>query len=117
MTNPPRRMLLCRPRGGLADMLSQIERCCRYAERTNRIVIVDAKFGAESYGDEFDRYFLSRQTRLILGARDLHPVFDRASTFPAYLQGRVSSYDSHFDDAKKAYVERETRQPITFDFA
>jgi len=98
-------------------MLSQIERCCRYAERTNRAVIVDTKFGADSYGDAFDRYFVSRQTHLILSAKDLHPLFDRASTFPTCLQGRVSSYDSYLDDAQKEYVERETRQPLTFDFA
>ena len=29
----------------------------------------------------------------------------------------MSSYDSHFDDAKKVYVEQETRQLLTFDFA
>ena len=110
-------MLLCRPRGGLNDMLSQIERCCRYAEKTYRAVIVDTRFGADGYGDEFDRYFVSRQTQLILSARDLYPVFDRATTFPACLQGRVSSYESHFDDVKKVYVEQETRQPLTFDFA
>jgi hypothetical protein len=109
-------MLLCRPRGGLNDMLSQIERCCRYAENTNRAVIVDTKYGPDSYGDEFDRYFQSRQRHLILGAGNLYPVFDRSSTFPACLQGRVSSYDSVFDAARLAYVERETQQPITFDF-
>lgn len=97
-------------------MLSQIERCCRYAERTYRAVIVDTKFGTDSYGDEFDRYFMSRQTHLILNAGDLYPVFDRASTFPTFVQGRVSSYESHLDVEKK-YVERETQQPLTFDFA
>lgn len=110
-------MLLCRPRGGFNDMVSQIERCCRYAENTNRTVIVDTKFGPDSFGDEFDRYFMSRQKHLILSARDLYPVFDRASTFPICLQGRVSSYESVFDDSRKEYVERETQQPLTFDFS
>ena len=109
-------MLLCRPRGGLADILSQIEGCCRYAERTNRVVIVDTNFGADSFADEFDRYFMSRQTRLILSARNFHQVFDRVSTFPACLQGRVSSYNWNYEGAQRGFVERETRQRLTFDF-
>lgn len=110
-------MLLCRPRGGFTDMISQIERCCRYAEKTDRTVIVDTKFGADSYGDEFDRYFVSRQRRLILSARDLHPVFDRVSTFPTSLQGRVSSYRPGFDEITRGFVEKVTLEPLTFDFA
>lgn len=109
-------MLLCRPRGGLTDMISQIERCCRYAERTDRTVIIDTKFGTDSYGDEFDRYFVSRQGRLILSARDLHPVFDRVSTFPVSLQGRVSSYNAGFDENTREFVEKVTHEPLTFDF-
>jgi len=110
-------MLLCRPRGGFTDMVSQIERCCRYAERSSRTIIVDTKFGPDSYGDEFDRYFLSRQSRLILSARDLNSQFDSASTFPVCLQGRVSSYEPHYDDDRKEFVDRETQQPLTFNFA
>jgi hypothetical protein len=116
VTNISKRILLCRPRGGLTDILSQIEKCCRYAERTNRAVIVDTKFGADSFGDGFDRYFVSRQTQLFLKAGDFHPVFDSASTFPPCLQGRVSSYNSDYDGAERMFVERETRQPLTFDF-
>lgn len=112
-----RRMLLCRPRGGLNDMLSQIERCCRYAEMTDRSVIVDTKFGSDSYGDEFDRYFISRQTRLSLSASELRSAFDRAEVFPAGLKGRVSSYESHLDATRRQYVDSQTGEPLTFDFA
>ncbi len=109
--------MLCRPRGGLTDILSQIEKSCRYAERTNRAVIVDTKFGADSFADEFGRYFVSRQTHLILNAVDLYPLFDRATTFPECLQGRVSSYEWDYDNVNLVFLERETRQPLTFDFA
>jgi hypothetical protein len=110
-------MLLCRPRGGLNDMLSQIERCCRYAEMTDRSVIVDTKFGSDSYGDEFDRYFISRQTRLSLSASELRSALDRAEVFPAGLKGRVSSYESHLDATRKQHVDSQTGEPLTFDFA
>lgn len=110
-------MLLCRPRGGFTDMVSQIERCCRYAEKSSRTIIVDTKYGPENYGDEFDRYFLSRQSRLILSARDLNSRFERASTFPVFLQGRVSSYETRYNRERNEFVDRATRQPLTFDFA
>jgi hypothetical protein len=35
------RLLVCRPQGGLKDMLCQIEQCCRYAERFDRTVLVE----------------------------------------------------------------------------
>jgi hypothetical protein len=113
-----RRLLLCRPQGGLNDMMSQIERCCRYAENTGRAVIVDTNFENETYGDEFDRYFASRQSRLHLDARDYYPLLDRASVYPGFLQGRVSSYRSVMpaggDDPMT--LERESGLPLTFDF-
>jgi hypothetical protein len=110
-------MLLCRPRGGLNDMLSQIERCCRYAEMTDRSVIVDTKFGRESFGDDFDRYFISRQSRLVLSASELRADLDRAEVFPTGLKGRVSSYDWYRDETSKLHVDRQTGEPLTFDFA
>jgi hypothetical protein len=98
-------------------MLSQIERCCRHAEMTDRSVIVDTKFGSDSYGDEFDRYFISRQTRLILSASELRSVLDHAEVYPACLKGRVSSYVSYLDVARQRHVESQTGELLTFDFA
>ena len=111
-----RRKLLCRPRGGLNDMVSQIERCCRYAELTNRAVIVDTDYGADSFGDDFDRYFISRQQHLILSAKGLDHELDCASTFPPSLARRMSSYKSSWDQRKDGFVERESGELLTFDF-
>lgn len=98
-------------------MLSQIERCCRYAEMTDRSVIVDTKFGLESYGDDFDRYFISRQSRLVLSASELRADLDRAEVFPTGLKGRIWSYDWYRDETSKLHVDRQTGEPLTFDFA
>jgi len=111
-----RRKLLCRPRGGLNDMLSQIERCCRYAELTNRAVIVDTEYGADGYGDEFDRYFISRQQHLILSAKGLDDALDCASTFPPSVARRMSSYKLSWDQQKDGFVEWESGELLTFDF-
>lgn len=108
--------MLCRPYGGFMDILSQIEKCCRYAETSDRTVIVDTKFASDAFAADFDDYFISRQSRLILAPKDFVPVFDRASVFPACLQGRVSSYNWDFVQAEGLFIERETRHPLTFDF-
>ena len=113
----PMRMLLCRPRGGLNDMLSQIEKCCRYAEVTGRVVVVDTRFGDSSFYDDFDTYFVSRQRRLILSARELKEAFDQATTFPPCLQGQVTSYRGIWTEQQDGYVEKKTGTPLTFDFA
>jgi hypothetical protein len=111
-----RRKLLCRPRGGLNDMVSQIERCCRYAELTNRAVIVDTNYGADSFGDDFDHYFISRQQHLILSAKGLDHELDCASTFPPSLTRRMSSYKISWDQRKDGFVEWESGELLTFDF-
>jgi hypothetical protein len=49
------RFVLCMPAGGLNDVLCQIEKCWRYAERHGRKLVIDtAKTGLL---DSFDQYF------------------------------------------------------------
>jgi len=68
------RYVLCRPLGGLNDILCQIERCCRYAVRFDRIVVVETDFPRTIYfADAFDRYFESRDPALILSAEGIVP--------------------------------------------
>jgi hypothetical protein len=58
-----RRHLLCRPAGGLTDMLSQISICMAYARHHDRCLIIDTDirdFVAESASDHF---FDSHQLR------------------------------------------------------
>jgi hypothetical protein len=45
---PPARFVLCRPQGGLNDLLCQVEVCRRYAARYGRTLVIDTQGTAES---------------------------------------------------------------------
>lgn len=112
------RWLLCRPEGGLNDVLCQVELACLYAERFGRTVIVDTDYAnAVSFKDTFGRYFVTRQRRLILDIGGLRERIDALETFPAHVQGRVSHYRIARDRLGPTFpVEEESQTRITFDF-
>lgn len=108
--------LLCRPQGGLNDMLTQIEWCCRYADMHGRIVIVDTAYAGSAYfKDSFDRYFVPRQSRLWLGTRGLALDFDRMEVLPKAISGRVTRYETRWDDARDCFVDAESGERLSFD--
>jgi hypothetical protein len=110
------RLLLCRPLGGLNDMLCQIDLACRYAERFDRTVIVDTKYQSKTYfRDSFSNYFVSRRDRLVLNADEVFGRLDELDVFPQFLAGRVSSYGVRFDGKSHRFVEGDTGLAPTFD--
>ena len=112
------RYLLCRPVGGLNDILCQVERCCRYAEAFDRTVVVDTNFArTRFFRDEFDRYFVSRDARLVLSARAMGPAVADGSVRPAVMRGRLDDYRLRHDDASGLMLDAATGVPLTFDFA
>jgi hypothetical protein len=111
------RFLLCRPQGGLNDMLCQIEKCCQYSEATARTVIVDTAYvNSDYFRDKFSRYFSSKQKRLILALGDQVADLDAMQVYPENLQGRLNSYEIQFDKKILAFCDTVKGQPITFDF-
>jgi hypothetical protein len=112
-----KRLLLCRPQGGLNDMLCQIEKCCRYAELVGRTVIVDTAYtNSEYFRDNFDRYFSTRQKKLVLSYDYYSTDTQTMQVFPESLQGRLNTYEAQFERSKKAFCDTKTGQPTTFDF-
>lgn len=121
------RLLLCRPQGGLNDMLCQIEVCCRYAELAGRTVVVDTHFsGSPYFQDDFGNYFKSTQSKLKLATGEVGVDLDALSVMPGFLQGRVMTYSPVMGPSGKwseraqrealTWVDAQTRQPLTFDF-
>jgi hypothetical protein len=111
------RVVLCRPQGGLNDILCQIERVCSYAERFDRTAIIDTDHhSTHSIKDQFSRYFVSRQKRVILDATEVEFHLRNVSVVPNFLAGDCFRYDAHFDHELGYFVERTTRKLITFDF-
>lgn len=112
------RFLLCRPQGGLNDIFCQIEKCCQYAEFTARTVIVDTAYANSNFfRDQFSRYFLSKQKRLILSIGNQTADIDAMDVYPETIQGRLNSYKVYLDTKLHAFCDNETNRPITFDFS
>jgi hypothetical protein len=112
------RRVLCRPQGGLNDVLTQIERVCRYAEQFDRDIIIDTNFHSTIYiKDHFPRYFVSRQKRLVLDLPTIEFDLNAASIVPHFLASDLLGYDAYYDRELRCVVEKTTRQPISFDFS
>ena len=98
-----RRLVLCRPLGGLNDILCQIELACTYAERFGRTVVVDTAEHSDRYfRDLFSNYFQSARTNLVLGLDAIRRRLDVLDTVPTFLAGRVSRYRMQFDRTQKS---------------
>jgi hypothetical protein len=113
----PGRFVLCRPDGGLNDMLCQIEAACRYAERSNRFIFIDTAFkNSTHFKDNFARYFTSRWNRLIVDSNLLDPDLNAMSVFPRELTGRITSYTPKWSAAAANWIDAETGVRLSFDF-
>jgi hypothetical protein len=111
------RFVLCRPQAGLNDMLCQVEKCCRYAERTDRTVIVDTNYRHSPYfKDDLSRYLGSRQSRLSLCAGEFQDRFDQWQVYPDCLYGRVNDYTVIRDEKSFVRYDAQSGIPVTFDF-
>jgi hypothetical protein len=111
------RVILCRPQGGLNDVLCQIERVCRYAEQFDRTVIVDTnQRSTRAIKDDFSRYFVSTQQRVLLGLTNVRFEPKNVGVVPHFLAGNFFDYDAYYDNDHENYAEKNTRQLITFDF-
>jgi hypothetical protein len=110
------RLLLCRPAGGLNDILCQIGKACWYGEKFNRIVVVDTKYVSNGFADAFSNYFLSTSASLILNPKPFAHLFDALSVVPETLAKRVSSYAAAYDAELNCPVDKDTGAPLTFDF-
>jgi len=116
--SPTLKYLLCRPQGGLNDMLCQIEKCCRYAEKTNRIVVIDTNYkNSENFHDDFSLYFSSRQKKLRLTIDDIGLNLENLSVFPHSLSGKLNTYQTAIKKPFQPFYEAQSNEAITFNFA
>jgi hypothetical protein len=111
----PKKYLLCRPRGGLNDTLTQISRCWRYAETFNRELIIDTT--RSSLCAPFSDYFLIHDSPI-----KIHPLLtsqllteiNKLTCRPACLSGRASSYQTSYDQ-QDGFIEVLSGMPARFD--
>ncbi|WP_419911895.1 hypothetical protein [Hoeflea sp.] len=108
--------LLCRPRGGLNDLLCQVESCWQYAERFDRTLVVDTCRSRlnGSFSDFFEPQKTSDSVVFDLTGNVLETL-NRSTCFPPTVQGRLESYESVFT-GERNYVESGSSDRLTFDF-
>lgn len=111
------RYILCRPQGGLNDMLGEIEKCCHYADRTNRVVIVDTDYRyATSFHDDLNKYFESTRENLILSINGFEDLINQLDVFPRFLGGRLFSYKTIKKWPTDFMIDSISQEFISFDF-
>jgi hypothetical protein len=107
------RLLLCRPEGGLNDILSEIGKCVAYARKYNRLLIVDTNHSdTVNFKDAFSNYFSTSKPNIFLNSHQQQHLFDSLDVMPPFLKGRVTSSDRSI---LRAELGKAT--PISFDFA
>ncbi|TPW27859.1 hypothetical protein FJU08_19220 [Martelella alba] len=109
--------LLCRPHGGLNDMLVQIELCRAYAASHARVLVVD--MNRSGWKDDFQRYFeplpgfgpVGRAWSMDM-ARHLAEIND---VVPAEIGGRIRDYQ--FSQAGTVFLLAGSDIRLSFDFS
>jgi hypothetical protein len=92
-----KKYLICRPRGGLNDILNQMELCCRYSLKYHRKLFIDTN--RSGFLDSFENYFIL-PSYIFTGVIDSvnYPV----SVYPLYLQNDIYNYETEcFNDIFK----------------
>lgn len=89
-----KKYILCRPVGGLNDIFCQIEKCWQYAEKYNRILIVDTDKSQGLLGQNFlDFFFLKKKKIHIVFTVNKHIKFlNSLSCFPKKVQKNIRKW-------------------------
>ncbi len=104
------KILLCRPMGGLNDMLVQIEKCWRYALESNRTLFVDTLRGG--FLDPLNHYFKDVDG-MIFGVPHIK---SEMTIFPSHDSLRDVKYKTKFARSLGKHILIDSGEPITFDF-
>lgn len=98
------RYLLCRPHGGLNDILSQVHKTLIHALQYQRQLIIDTR--THGFHDDFCQYFETARrfpsVQLRLSNEDICR-FNQLSCFPNSLQARVDHYTLKYVDSLSNY--------------
>ena len=122
VTAQPSRWLFARPRGGLNDVLCQVERCWRFAEKTGRELVFDTRDSGLLL--DFHDVFTVREDVNSVIPHTLTPelvtYLNTLSAFPKDTEGNVDGYSSYKDDNDEFHT-LPSRSPLKFslkrDFA
>lgn len=99
------RFILCRPHGGLNDILCQVHKTFIHALQYKRQLIIDTR--ANGLHDNFGHYFKTARhfpsVQLQLTSAGLSHL-NQLECFPNSLRGRIDNYPLHYDEDLVNYV-------------
>lgn len=97
-------------------MLCQIEKCWSYAEKHNRILVIDSL--RSGILDDFSKYFKLKHKTNVFFALDsrLALSFETMTTFPASLSGRIATYETEWKPESISYYDKHSGEQISLDF-
>lgn len=104
-----KKYVICRPRGGLNDMLCQIEICYTYCVTYNRFLIIDSPFINSSFFEIRKEY----SKVISLNLNKIYPKLKEFSVFPSELQNRINSYETYYENT--FFRDKKTNTPIFFE--
>lgn len=113
----PSGYVLCRPEGGLNDMLSQTGRCFDYCLRHGRTLVVDTE-NIETFAEPFARYFRIEHPRVRV-IYDVDGFIAEAhakglGVFPGHARLAHDGAPPDYDPERRNYCLGG--EPVTFDF-
>ena len=109
-----KKIVVCIPRGGINDMLVQIEKCWRYSEIHNRILYVDSS--KSGLLDNLGFYFLEPSGVKYGEASSLLSLSGLA-TFPKISETEELKFKSKYSSACRNFIFEYEGTQISFDFA
>jgi hypothetical protein len=116
--NSSQKFLLCRPHGGLNDVFCQIEKCWEYAEKFERILIIDTTLSGlhTKFSEFFEPRHKTDKVFFELGENQL-AFLNGTSCFPPELFQKLDNYEAEAADEIHNLVVKNTKVPLTFDFS
>ncbi|MDR2789430.1 MAG: hypothetical protein LBB59_00405 [Campylobacteraceae bacterium] len=110
---PPlnKKIVFCRPRGGLNDMLGSIQKCREYALTYNRELYIDGSRGG--FLDSFGNYFIAPDRVYFDGFDFMQYEF---TCYPACLERDIVNYQTAWSNEALNYTQAKTNILLTFDF-
>jgi hypothetical protein len=107
--------LLCRPQGGINDILCCIERCWCYAEQFDRRLFIDCR--QSGIRDDFWKYFRPRVSESHLDFDLDYCVFDNVDTLPKCIEGRVSTLHTEYSMTQGGFTDIVSDALVTFEMS
>lgn len=112
------RWIFARPRGGLNDILCQVEKCWRFAEKTGRQIAFDTRDSGLllDFEDVFEVLPNNRATKPQAVTAELVEHLNGMTAFPSDTQGNVTSYDKYKDELDEFHTFA-SHQDLKFDLS